>query len=243
MSNVPMEAPDSGEYDIERETQASRAMLEKHIPAKLNAIKLALVEIDKRRSWEPWYLALIVDLVECVERNCTQLLETMEKDRLPASAWLARNLLELWVWVKYCSLSRENAWRFHEDALRDMKGLTEAHQKSCSAMGIADETSTIAAQRIQDIAFEKLGLEDIDSGFLAVANAAKAPGVDLGNRYGPFHRTLSKFAHPTAGLIHGITHQTEACHHMQAAFTTEGVYFAAQATLVLEAHLGLPGLP
>jgi hypothetical protein len=227
------------EYDIEKETAASRHMLENRIPAGMNLIKLALIEIDKRRAYEPWRLALMVDLIENIERNCDELLETMSKDRLPATAWIARNLLELWAWVKYCSVSRANAWRFHEDALRDLKGLMEAHKKSCDALGIMDETSAIAAQGMKDLASEKLGLEDIDANFLTVSNASKVPGVDLGDRFGPFHRSLSKFAHPTAGLVHGITHQTEGCRQLQAVFTTHGVHFAAQSTLVIEAQIGL----
>jgi hypothetical protein len=239
MSNAPMKAKDPNEYDIDTETAASRGMLETRIPAELNKIKLALVDIDKRKAYEPWRLALTVDLADAIARNCAQLLETFDKDRLPAAAWLARNLLELLAWVKYCGVSRENAWRFHEDALRDAKGLMEAHAKSCAAMGIENETAATAAERLQQVASEKLGLEDIDADFLAVSKAAKAPGVDLGDRFGPFHRSLSKFAHPTAGLVHGITHQAEACRQLQAVFTTQGVYFAAQATLALDAQLGI----
>jgi len=236
-------ATDPHDYDIGKETAASRAMLEKLIPADLNKIKIVLVDIDKRKACEPWRVALTVDLVDAIERNCAQLLETFDKDRLPAAAWLARNLLELLVWVKYCGVSRENAWRFHEDALRDAKGLMEAHAKSCAAMGIENETAAIAAERLQQVAAEKLGLEQIDSDFLAVSKAAKAPGVDLGDRFGPLHRSLSKFAHPTAGLVHGITHQAEACRQLQAVFTTQGVYYASQGTLALEAQLGIPQPP
>jgi hypothetical protein len=235
-----MNTKNPDEYDIDKETAASRGILEKRIPAELNKIKLAFVDIDQRKAWEPWRLALAVDLVEAIERNCGQLLETMDKDRLPAAAWIARNLLELLVWVKYCGVSRENAWRFHEDALRDAKGLMEAHAKSCNAMGLVDDVSAIAAERLQQVAAEKLGLDDIDSDFLAVSKAAKAPGVELVDRFGPFHRTLSKFAHPTAGLVHGITHQAGAGRHLQAAFTTQGVYFTAQSTLALEVQLGIP---
>jgi hypothetical protein len=234
---------DPYEYDIDRETSASRNMLEQRIPARLNAIKLALIGIDKRQAYEPWRLALTVDLVTSIERNCEQLLEAMGKDRLPAAAWIARNLLELLVWVKYCGVSRDTARRFHEDALRDLRGLVEAHKKNCDAMGMKDETSVIATQRIKQMASEKLGLEDIDSNFLAVADAAKVPGVDLGARFGPLHRFLSKFAHPTAGLVHGITHQAEACRQFHTVFTTQGVYFAAQSTLALEAQLGIPPTP
>lgn len=238
-----MAGTDVHEYDIERETAANRAMLEKRIPDRLNTIKLALVDINKRGAYEPWRLALTVDFVSSIERNCEQLLETIGKDRLPASAWIARNLLELLVWVKYCGISRENAWRFHEDALRDAKGLVELHAKSCSAWGIADAASTVALQRIQQVASNELGLKEMDSKFLSVANAAKAPGVDLAERFGPLHRSLSKFAHPTAGLVHGIMHQAEACRQLQALFTTQGVFYAGQSTLAVEAELGILRLP
>jgi len=240
MSNFTTKADDSHKYDIEKETAASRNMLENRIPSRLKTIKLALIDIDKHQAYEPWRLALAVDLVESIEHNCRQLLETMGKDRLPAVAWIARNLLELHVWVKYCGVSRENAWRFHEDALRDVKGWTDAHKKLCDAMVIKDDFSEIAAQRIKDLASEKLGLENIDSNFHAVATAAKEPGVNLGERFGPFYRSLSKFAHPTAGLVHGISHQTEACRQLQAVFTTKGVYFAVQSTLEVKAQLGIP---
>jgi hypothetical protein len=212
------------EYDIDYETKASRNMLEKRIPEMLNGIKLAIVELDKRRNYEPWRVALLVDLVGAIERNCEQLIETMAKDRLPASAWIARNLLELLVWVKYCGVSRDNAWRFHEDALRDMKGLMDAQGKTCAAMGIANDMAATADERLRQVATEKLRLDDIDAKYLAVAEAAKADGVGLGARFTPSHRWLSKFAHPTAGLVHGITHQAEACRQLQAVCTTQGVY-------------------
>ena len=121
-------------YDIEQQTAASREMLDTRIPAKFKDIYRLLAA--KQNGLEPWRTALTFDLVHSVEQNCAQLLETFGKDRLPATAWIARNLLELWVWGKYCGVSRENAWRFHEDALRDMKGLTEVHEEICDVTGI-----------------------------------------------------------------------------------------------------------
>ena len=123
--------------------------------------------------------------------------------------------------------------------MRDVKGLTELYKKICDVMGIVNETSALAAQMIKHVAFENLGLEDIDSNYLRVAKAAETTGVDLSGRFAPFHRSLSKFAHPTAVLVHGITHQPEFCRHLQAICTTQGVYFAAQSTLAVEAQLGI----
>jgi len=227
------------DYDVDKENRASRIVLEKHLPDEVNKIKLALIEIDKHKSYERWRLALTVDLVDAIERNCEQLLETMDKDRLPAAAWIARNLLELQVWVKYCGVSKENAWRFHEDALRDAKGLMEAHAKSCAAMGIENETAATAEQQLRQVALESLGLNNIGADYLHVSMAAKEEGVGLGDRFGPFHRLLSKFAHPTAGLVHGITHQVEACRQLQNGVTTQGVYYATQALNALVAQLAI----
>jgi hypothetical protein len=222
-------------YDIEQQTAASREMLDTRIPAKLKDIYRLLA--TKQTELEPWRTALTFDLVHSVKQNCAELFETLGKDRLPATAWIARNLIELLVWVKYCGISRENAWRFHEDALRDVKGLTEVHEEICNVMGIQNETSAMASQRIMDVASGELGLEDIDSRFLAVKAASKAEGVELGDQFAPHFRLLSKFAHPTAGLVHGITHQPEFCQNLQAVCTTLGVSFAVQSTLAIEAQL------
>ena len=47
-----MEATDPHDYDVEQETLASQNMLEKRIPAELNRIKLALVDLDQRTAYE-----------------------------------------------------------------------------------------------------------------------------------------------------------------------------------------------
>ena len=116
----------------------------------------------------------------------------------------------------------------------------EAHVKMCAAMDIESDTAAAAEQRLQQVASQMLGLDEIDADFLAVSKAAKAQGVDLDGRFRPFYRFLSKFAHPTAALVHGITHQGEACRQLQAGFTTWGIYYAAQGTLALEAQLEIP---
>lgn len=169
------------EYDdIDKETAASHGMLE-NIPARLNTIKLVLADINKCQGYEPWRRTLTVHLVESIEHNCDQLIETMGKDRLPAVAWITRNLLELLVWVKYCGVSRENAWRFHEDTLRDSKGLTEILDVACNAIGIENKWQSQLAHQVKEVASEKLGLEDIDSNFLACEQRVESSGCRLGH--------------------------------------------------------------
>ena len=68
-------------------------MLAKRIPDRLNAIKLEIVRIDKRRSYEPWRLTFLTDLVEAVERNAEQLRRPWEetdcrcRPGLPEISW------------------------------------------------------------------------------------------------------------------------------------------------------------
>jgi hypothetical protein len=203
-------------------------MLEEIIPARL--LKAYHLLNENALNFESWRIDLFAKLLRNVEVNFLELRETIGKDRLPAAAWVARNLLELWIWVKYCGAARDNAWRYHEDALRDMKGLSDLQKKLCELRGIEDETSNGRAHRIKAAA-RQLGLDDVDANYLAVSRAAAADGVNLSPLYSTSHRFLSKFAHPTAGLVIGFMHQDEPRSGMQAVCTTWGVYFAEQCTL------------
>jgi hypothetical protein len=243
MNHLPGKTEGPDEYDVEFEIEVSRSALGKYIPVRLNTIKLALIAKNKQQSFEPWQLGLTLDLIESVERNCEELLLTIGKNRLSASAWNARNLLELWVWTKFCGISRENAWRFHEDALRDLKDMVGAYKKGCDAMGIDDSYSGVATQRIKKVAQDHLRLEDVNHMFLKATTASEAPGVGLGAKFGPLNKMLSKFAHPTAGHIHGIAHQVDQSRQLQSVFTTQGVYFADQSTLALEIQSGVHTRP
>lgn len=225
-------------YDIDKETAVNKSMLETRIPARLNRIYGVLT--DGRQSIEQWQVNLIIDFCHGIDYNISELLRTIGESRLPVAAWSARNLLELWVWIEFCRLSRENAWRFHEDALRDMKGVIETQNKKMIARGMEDPFYEQAIERAKTIAQERLGLEDIDVYYLETRKAAEAVG--LREWFAATFRFHSKFAHPTAGLIHGLQHQTEGCRQLQAVCTTEGVFHAAQGTLALEAQLGIPDI-
>jgi hypothetical protein len=89
-----------------------------------------------------------------------------------------------------------------------------------------------SARENLELVRQKFRLDSLDSGYLRVADAARAIG--LADSFGSTNKFLSKFAHPTAGLVLGIMHQSEAHRSLQATLTTTGVYFAGQCTMVLE---------
>jgi hypothetical protein len=219
------------EYDVDKETDFNRDKLQTAIPQRLQELLDIITSRKKEGREEDWFAGLVYKLLLSVDRVCGDLLRTMEHNSVSGAAWNARNLLELWIWLKYCAASRENARRFHEDALRDMQGITEALSRMHADRGIPNEFESSARLKLAEVAREEFGLDSVDGSYLHVAEAAKAIGVaDL---FGSTNKFLSKFSHPTAGLVIGIMHQYEAHRRLQATMTTTGVYFAGQCTIVL----------
>jgi hypothetical protein len=227
-NNNMQTAPD--DYDVDRETKFSRDKLQTAIPNRLQ--ELCDIITSRKNKVEPWFADLVTKILLSVDRVCGDLRKTIEQEAVSSAAWNARNLLELWVWLKYCAASRENARRFNEDALRDMQGLTDAVSKMHALRGIPNEFEASAHKRIAEVAREKLGLDSLDGGYARVADAAKSIG--LNDWFVPANSFLSKFAHPTAGLVLGIMHQSGTLRNLQAVLTTNGVYFAGQCVIALE---------
>src|SRR2546427_645701 len=164
------------EYDVERETEFARQQFRTTIPNKLNEL---LETLDQSRGREEnWYADLVVKISLSIGRVCNDLLKTTEQDALPAAAWNARNLLELWVWTKYCSTSRNNARRFHEDAVRDFMGLASVHSKMCEFAGVHNEFGVVGQEKLRKFAADKVGLATLDANYTRVADAAKSLGLE-----------------------------------------------------------------
>src|SRR5437588_8923502 len=83
-----------------------------------------------------------------------------------------------------------------------------------------------------EVAREKLGLDSLGGGYTRVANAAKSVGLE--DWFLSTNSFLSKFAHPSAGLVLGIMHQAGTLRALQATLTTTGGYFAGQCVIALE---------
>jgi len=209
------------------------------ITLSIAMLKVTAISASQKPSFEPWHSALIIDFIYSLENICEQLRETAGKERISAVAWLTRSLLELLVWIKFCRSSRENAWKFHEDALRDTQGLIEAYAKTCGALGINDKNSLRAMAEIQTLAKNELGLNEIKSNYLDVSKAAKATDSIWSESFTHINKALSKFAHPTAALIHGILPKVETQRDLQVCFAIQGVHFASHCVAELEAILGV----
>src|ERR1017187_6983609 len=137
------------DYDIEKETEFNHDKLQTVIPNRLQQLLDIIVSRKSQGS---------------VDRVRYDLLKTMEQNEVSGAAWNARNLLELWIWLKYCAASRENARRLHEDAIMGMRGLSDALSKMHTQQGIPNEFE--ASARVQfDIARENFGFDPVNSAY------------------------------------------------------------------------------
>ena len=130
-----MPIPDN--YDVDKETDFNRDKLQTVIPNRLQELIDIIQRHKSKGSVEPWFADLVTKLLLSVDRVRYDLVKTMEQEAISGAAWNARNLLELWIWLKYCAASRENARRFHDDALRDMRGLSDALSKMHTQQGLS----------------------------------------------------------------------------------------------------------
>ncbi len=230
------------DYDVDWETRFTREKLQTVIPNRLQELYDLITNCKSKGTAEPWFADLVVKILLSVNRVCGDLLKTIDQETVSGAAWNSRNLLELWVWLEFCATSRENARRFYEDALRDMQGLTDALSKLHALQGIPNEFEASARMKIEKAAPDKLGLDSLGGDYTRVTHAAKAVG--LGDFFASNNRLLSKFAHPTAGLVLGIMQQTEAHRNLQATLTTSGLFFAGQCVIALEQIvLAIPSRP
>jgi hypothetical protein len=126
--------------------------------------------------------------------------QTNQGSDVSCLAWRARNLIELCVWCRYCTKSRENARRFYGDAGRDQISMITAYKKNEAT---ASETELLEALTQAEADLKERasvdGVEVLDQSYLRVQDAAKECG--LANHYQLFYKMASKFAHPTAMLI------------------------------------------
>jgi hypothetical protein len=218
------------DYDFERHREDECEYLRTAAPKRLGELREILV--GRETGMEDWYADLLWKVTQSVDRVCNDLLKaTEDPDALPATAWNARNLTELWVWTRYCSASRDNSWQFHSDALRDYQGLCESLSKMCKLRGVDTDWDASARKKIAAFAEAKLGLQSVDSKFGRVAAAAKAVALD--DWFGAANTFLSKFAHPTAVLVM-LMHHKAAVRNMQTSCLIYGTFAARYCVIDLE---------
>lgn len=137
---------------------------------------------------------LLKSFKAAVEANTEDIQTAMKQSRVSTVAWLARNLLELGIWIRYCAESPDNAKEFVLDAARDVHDAMNVPDGVFSNTYSFKEARAELIQKTRDDGFETL-----DEKYTPVYAAAKHLGQE--EAYKCTNKLLSKFAHPTALLI------------------------------------------
>lgn len=150
-------------------------------------------------------------------------------------AWRARNLLELSVWSRFFTKSREHARHLYEDAGRDALDILSAFEKWGKATAQPTDWLGPIVSGKQDLSQRAAaeGVETLEGSYKRVAEAAKDCGMS--DHYALSFKMLSKFAHPTAMQILGAP--DEARHALQRNyFFSQGCLFFTGAIVALESE-------
>ena len=157
-----------------------------------------------------------------ITENLSFLEKLSTRDLLNQIAWLARNLLELLVWVKYCSSSQARAREFWDDSIRDLYSLIDPK----------DENDPDFLSRLGK-AVAMIGPEKDPKAWTRTSRAAKAIKQ---LEYERTSQTLSKFVHPTAmSILLRLPLQSRRI--IQKGFVESGRAFASEALQELEGSL------
>ncbi len=124
--------------------------------------------------------------------NCIELVEAEKTAQIGKCAWATRNMMELYYWILYISVSPERARRFHEDAMCDVRDILNRFRKhDKDQIGELDKRLAEVQESLEQI--------DEDDKYLKVRDIARELNDEEG--YDVIHKYLSKFVHPTSLLI------------------------------------------
>ncbi|MFN7114125.1 MAG: DUF5677 domain-containing protein [Alphaproteobacteria bacterium] len=156
--------------------------------------------IDEKKLW--WIEVISTLTYECF-REYTALklaFDTGAADDISLIAWRTRNLLEISMWAGYCAIDEANARVFYEDAGRDMLDIAQQYIK-WGEEHFDDREMSLFRDGIDELkkGASKKGINDLDTTYTRVNDAAKMIGFEKNFKIS--YKSLSKFAHPTAGAV------------------------------------------
>jgi hypothetical protein len=157
----------------------------------------------KGKKLPKWRQKQIESFIAMLGITALDLQRSYEDKHIAALGWAGRNVLELSVWIDYCLLFESNARRFHEDALRDLHGWSRAMARPIKT-STGEEPRKLAGKilELETFAHSTTSIEEFKDDFKKVVEAAE----ELGRKeeFVSASKTLYKFAHPTAWMVHTV---------------------------------------
>jgi hypothetical protein len=80
----------------------------------------------KQKKLTKWRELQITSFLRILSDTTIDLIVAYRKKRLATVAWLTRNLLELSIWIEYCTSSECNGLAFRNDTFKDLVGMADS---------------------------------------------------------------------------------------------------------------------
>jgi hypothetical protein len=116
---------------------------------RLGAKSLSSIVKRKNRQYktlEKWREDQIARFLRIFAETSSDIATAYRRNRAATVAWLTRNLLELSIWIEYCTSTEENALSFRNDAFKDLYGIARAW----------DQLDLLNSRRARDLLLENV---------------------------------------------------------------------------------------
>lgn len=176
-----------------------------------------------------YFISTLYDLFsDAINANLDMLVKLKKRAPVNQIAWYVRNLLELQIWVEFCSASDRNAAEFYEDAICDLVDLNrKPGERDPEMMALLEKAKQLISTQKQPHKYKKV-FEAAD------ALGKKDEKQTWREYYDQQNKLPSKFVHPTAlSVVLPIPRNNVA--QIQAYFVEDGEEYAREATKRLKA--------
>lgn len=211
--------------------EQSFAVLNDIFPDKAKNLLSDIIFLNQyEEQMDDWRERQLRHFLEITIASVFDLKRAYEEQKISTLAWLARNFLELSVWIQYCNLTEENAKRFYDDAVRDMHGWAKAiHELTIFQDGKPDAKLAARLENLDKFAANR-GIAPLTDDFKRVSDASKEVGNDA--LFSRSNKLYSKFAHPTAWVV-ATAKSEEADKEVREMIFTDGAELAVVCWLVI----------
>jgi hypothetical protein len=217
--------------ELENEIEEELKRLREVFPVRSAALNLAIQESETAHKIPTWRAMQLVRFSGVIEHFAEDLQPAYDKQRVMTVSWIARSLLEIFVWVRWCNASEVNAEQFDKDQARDFYGYCEAlHGLNIGAKPELKQ-STDKLLKGYSNHVRSQGLPDVKNDFKRVHRAAEELGE--GTLFLSLNRILSKLAHPTA-LAMDVSLREVGMKDFRDIFFMDAVEYAIDSIQALE---------
>jgi hypothetical protein len=165
-------------------------------PSRTRELLKSVLTSEADQKIPSWRAEQLIKFIGLIEWFVEDVHEAYEKERVMTISWLARNLLEVFVWVRYCNLSEAHADNFDKDVMRDFFG----YGKALDGLNIHGdpELKRSLDELLKGYAgFARAkGIPEVADDFTRVSKAAEELGE--AKLFLSMNKIFSKLAHPTA---------------------------------------------